>query len=714
MPSSTRSVMEFAVLFFLFLFSPLLFAIESYPMNNTNSLRETAPAAQPPSWAKADFSQLEDELIANHGEGGRSRLHRGIRQVLSLWRAQDGSQAEFQDFVRRHFAGDPAALDGLFQRMENLFEQIDGHMAEIGRHLRQQADLDIGPLLPIDGVFAGYDPGAHLADDFFANKIAFAVLLNFPLTTLEERLRDGEGWTRRQWAETRLAQRFSKRIPAEVHLAIAQATAEADAFIAQYNIWMHHLLDNENRRLFPSGLFLLSHWNLRDEIKSHYADAAQGLEKQKIIQQVMERIATQTIPAEVINNPAFDWNPYSNTRQPSSIKDGPSFQISSSDRYAVLRDTFLAARKADPYSPSAPTLIARRFDEDREIPEARVRRIFEELLSSPYLQRTARLIARRVGRPLQPFDIWYNGFRSPRRYSEAELDKIVAQRYPTAEAFEKDIPVILQKLDFPAEHARKIASSIAVDPARGSGHAMGAAMRSAKAHLRTRLGKNGMNYKGYNIAVHELGHNVEQVLTLQHIDHTLLQGVPNTAFTEAFAFVFQARDLDLLGIVTPKEPQEDSLRAINEYWATCEIAAVSLVDMAVWHWMYAHPEAGTAELTQAVLQIAREVWNRFYAPVIGEKDSPILAVYSHMIHSFLYLPDYPLGHLISFQIEEQIRKTGKVGPAMIQMASAGNIAPDLWMKRATGSDVGAQAMLEATGKALPILEAEDQKSSSRK
>jgi len=36
-------------------------------------------------------------------------------------------------------------------------------------------------------------------------------------------------------------------------------------------------------------------------------------------------------------------------------------------------------------------------------------------------------------------------------------------------------------------------------------------------------------------------------ISLNMIDHTCLNGVPNTAFTEAIAFVFQAHDLDLLG-----------------------------------------------------------------------------------------------------------------------------------------------------------------------
>ena len=57
-----------------------------------------------------------------------------------------------------------------------------------------------------------------------------------------------------------------------------------------------------------------------------------------------------------------------------------------------------------------------------------------------------------------------------------------------------------------------------------------------------------MNFKGFNIAVHEMGHNVEQTFSLNDVDSTLLQGVPNTAFTEALAFVFQAHDLELLGL----------------------------------------------------------------------------------------------------------------------------------------------------------------------
>jgi hypothetical protein len=65
-----------------------------------------------------------------------------------------------------------------------------------------------------------------------------------------------------------------------------------------------------------------------------------------------------------------------------------------------------------------------------------------------------------------------------------------------------------------------------------------------------------MDYKGYNIAVHEFGHNVEQTISLYDIDHYMLNGVPSTAFTEALAFIFQSRDLQLLGINNHNSDQE--------------------------------------------------------------------------------------------------------------------------------------------------------------
>ena len=658
-------------------------------------------------WMKESTAKMENEIVAKYGEGQRARVERGLKQVASFWRAEDGDAATFEDFVRTNFAGDQATLDTMFNRFQHNLEMVDGHMQEIGREFRQQSDLDLGPILPFDDIFAGYDPSAHVTDDFFQNKLAFIVLLNFPLTTLQERLTEGEKWSRRQWAEVRLAQRFSKRIPAEVNLAIAEASAESGRYIAEYNIWMHHLVDEKGNRLFPPKLRLLSHWNLRDEIKADYSDSQQGLAKQRMIQQVMERIVTQTIPEVVVNNPNLDWNPFTNEVKPAAVKDGevPGKTAQASNapepntRYAKLLLDFQAARKADPYSPTAPTLIARRFDENREIPEERVREMFEQVLSSPLVAQVAKLIEARLGRSLEPFDIWYNGFRPRGTYTEAQLDEVVSKRYPTAEAYKKDIPNLLMQLGFTRERAEYLANNIVVDPARGSGHAMGASMREAKAHLRTRVERTGMNYKGFNIAVHEMGHNVEQTFSLNQIDYYTLQGVPNTAFTEALAFVFQGHDLELLGL-SKRDAKTRALKTLDDFWGAYEIAGVALVDMGVWHWMYDHPNATPAELKEATLRIAKEIWNKYYAPHFKKRDVVLLGIYSHMIDSFLYLPDYPIGHMIAFQIEEQMDKAGHLGSEFERMATVGNVIPDLWMKKATGAPVGPEALLTATARAL--------------
>ena len=404
-----------------------LFAVPTFSRGTAMLSAATDDQSMP--WMKGTTEQLGKELIAKYGEGQRARVERGLRQVAEFWRADDGDAMAFEDFARTNFAGDQPTLDSMFDRYQRLLEQLYGHMHEINREFRQQADLDTGPVLPFDELFAGYEPSAHVADDFFNNKLAFVVLLNFPLTTLQERLAQGPDWSRRQWAETRLAQMFSKRIPAAVNLEVARASSQAESYISQYNIWMFHLINPNGQRLFPPELRLLSHWNLRDEIKADYADPQHGLPKQRAIQQVMERIITQTIPGMVINNPHVDWNPWTNEVKRAAEKDSDAappagMKITNAPepatRYATLLKTYRAARKVDPYSPTAPTLIARRFNEDREISEPRVQAMLEQVLTSPLVPKVAKLIEARLGRPLEPFDIWYDGFRARGAYTEAQ------------------------------------------------------------------------------------------------------------------------------------------------------------------------------------------------------------------------------------------------------------------------------------------------------
>jgi hypothetical protein len=673
-----------------------------------------APAPAGPAISDGAAARARDALRAKHGDAEAARIDRGVAQVRSLWRADDGDDDAFVAFVEAEFLPAGPALDAAFTRLEFAFERVGGYFTSLTRDLRRGVDLDLGPLLPLDQRLAAFSPSAHLTEDLFTSKLAFVVLLNFPRTTLQERLTEGMTWSRRQWAETRLANGFQARVPAEVNQRQTEVSAAADSYISAYNVYMHHVLDDAGQRLFPPGMRLISHWNLRDELKAQYA-AADGLPRQRVLQRVMDRIVRQEIPAAVVNNPLLDWRPDTNEVTVSSVSDveaaavpatatrEPSDAREPDTRYRHWLATFHAARMADPYYPDAPSLIARRFDINREIPEAEVEALFEAVLAAPEGAEVAALIAKRLGRPLEPFDVWYAGFKPRGKYTEADLDARTRKKYPTAAAYAADMPRMLQKLGFSAERARFLAANIVVEPSRGAGHAFGAARRDDKAHLRTRVGAGGMDYKGYNIAVHEMGHNVEQVFSVTTIDHTLLQGVPNNAFTEALAFVFQARDLELLGL-TGRDPNAAHYKALETFWATREIAGVGLIDMRAWRWLYAHPEATPAELREAVVGIAQEVWNRYYADLLGARDVPILAIYSHMVELSMYTPDYPLGHLIAFQVEKHFEKQkGKFGVEFERICQLGQLTPDAWMRQAVGAPLSAAPMVEAARAALTAL-----------
>lgn len=678
-----------------------------------SSCSVTGPGRFPPEKLKI----LKEELVQRHGEGQRGRVERGVDQVVALWAPQDGSEEALVTFVGEHFISAPRILDGTFERLEYTLEQVDGRLNEIGREVRYASEVDVGPVLPVDPLLSAMDLEAHLVQDLFSSKVAFVVLLNFPLVTLQECARDGKSWSRRRWAEARLAQRFSRRVPASVAQGITKASAAGDAYIAAYNIWMHHLVDEQGRRPFPKGMRLISHWNLRDELKADYAEP-DGIVKQRVIARVLECIVTQTIPQVVINNPLVDWYPFSNIVRPSPQKtvelDAPllakggrvrgdsarlSAEREADERYAHLLATFNAVREADPYCPGAPTLIVRKFEEDRELSETRVLQLLEEVLTSPLVPSVARVIEKRLGRKLEPFDIWYGGFQSRGKYSEAELDARVRERYPSVDSFQADLPRLLTALGFSPERAAYLSRNIVVDASRGAGHAMRSLRRGDKPRLRTRVGVDGMDYKGYNIAIHELGHNVEQIFSLYDVDHTLLAGVPNKSITEALAFVFQRRDLELLGLENT-DAESRRLSTLNTFWMTYEISGPAMVDMLLWRWMYEHPDTNPAALREATVQIARDVWNRYYAPVFGVRDSVLLGVYSHMVSLMMYLPSYPLGHLIAFQIEEYIDQGKDLGEEFERMASFGRLTPDLWMEHATGSPVSAEPLLRATERVL--------------
>ena len=645
------------------------------------------------SLSPVTLKALQQELQQANPDINAARVERGISQAAALWTAEDGSDEDFRTLVREHFCTTDSERVALFESLnrilENCYQSADMLTVDL---LKPTQLTDSGEPTAADYIMSAYSPMAHFADDMFANKLAFITIMNFPHYSLEEKNAMGRSWSRLQWAMARMGDVFTTRVPAAVNAQLAQANADAENYIADYNIYMGNLRTEDGRQLWPDDKVLLSHWNLRDELKALYADKQGGQEKQEMIYRVMQRIVNQSIPARAVNSPDYVWQPYSTNDAAEPYT-----------RYERILAVAHALFEEDRFCPSAPTGIQRNFEEGVEIPAGELDSLFRALIGSEQVRQVASVIRDRLGRDLRPYDIWFDGFKARASLNEDELTAATQRLYPDADAFAADMPRLLARMGFSSGEAGNIARHIVVEPARGSGHAWPCLGRKEEARLRTRIPPAGMDYKGYNIAVHEFGHCVEQVLDMYMIDHYMLSGVPNTAYTEASAFLWQHRDLQLLpdaktAMQTSQAGQLAADEIFDQFWSMYEIMGVSLVDMAMWRWIYDHPDATPEQLCNATLQIAKDVWNEYYEPVLGEHDCILLAVYSHMVNAPMYLPNYPLGHIVQYQLEEhlaQYTRQQDFANEYARIYRLGRLTPKEWMIQAVGTPPSIEPVLHA-------------------
>ena len=665
----------------------------------TAMLTACQPQTTPVMITDATIQTSIAAITTAHPTADTALVSRGVKQAAALWHESDGTQEDFIALVSQSYAATDQAKAQLYNRMAFILEQCNQSADMLNNTLQEPTTLlGKGEPTQVDWIISGYSPMAHFAEDMFANKIAHICVLNFPHYTLEEKNILDQKWSRQEWAYARLGDIFHTRVPGNVMAAYSQALSQAENYIAGYNIMMHCLRNEQGEQPWQEPMALLSHWNLRDELKSNYAAVPHAHEKQELIYQVMLRIIRQEIPACVVNNEEFVWYPQTNRLE----KKGESLKIEREPdtRYQQIINIFHAAQQIDAHRSDAPSHVLRTFNEDLEIPIEEIEALFIQLIESDEIKQVAQIIRERLGRELRPYDIWYDGFKSRSNISEDLLTNQTQKRYPNTKAFEQDMPRMLQDLGFTKDKAHSIAAHIVVEAARGSGHARPCVGREQPARLRTRVGNKGMDYKGYNIAVHEFGHNVEEVISLYDIDYYSLAGIPNTGFTEASAFLFQERDLNLLG---QKDNGQNADALFDMIWGMYEIMGVSLVDMRMWQWLYTHPKATAAELREAVVQIASDVWNQYYAPVLGEKDSPLLGIYSHMVGYALYLPAYPIGNIVQYQLEEhlaQCSSSEEWAKEYTRIYQQGCLTPDAWMRGAVGAHMSVDPILKAVREQL--------------
>jgi oligoendopeptidase F len=182
-------------------------------------------------------------------------------------------------------------------------------------------------------------------------------------------------------------------------------------------------------------------------------------------------------------------------------------------------------------------------------------------------------------------------------------------------------------------------------------------------------------------------------------DYYLLKGIPCSPYTEAMADLLAYRSPVGLGINQEYSDREKQGNTLAAFWFVCEMGSEALHEIRVWHWLYDHPEATVEELKKATIDIAKDVWNQYFADIFGERDVPVFAIYNHFISGALYLHSYPIGNIVLMQLEEHFE--GKdFAEEMIRVCKIGKLTPDLWMIQATGEPLSSEPLLNAMRKAL--------------
>ena len=635
-------------------------------------------------------------LIERHGQAEAARIHAGVERVASRWTPADGSDEEFARFCQDYYVADPADRQRLLARLETVVTTTHGHLYEISRTAGQWTEFAGDQLPGVDELLAAFDPAPDLAQQLYVQRIAFLILLNFEPPTLETMQREGRGWSTDQWVAARLTRGLPPRIPGDVQSAVRHKQIAAKNWIYSFHPRVGAMVDADGNRLYEPDTTLLPHWKVRDEAIQAY-DGPDALPRQRALMWCMRRCIDGTLPNVLLErDPDGPWDPQANT-----IGGKPVRETIGLTRYEHWLELFQAEQLLDRYYPEHPTALARSWKLDREIPPERAEQVLVDLLKSPVRARLYALVRDRLGRPLEPHDVYFD--RPFKRAPAEELDAAVAKRFKGLNDFERQLPTILREVGFGDADADWLASRIRVERSRDAGHSTPPGLPEYGPWLTTSLQRGRFNFAAYGTATHELGHAVEQSVSVGRARRPALKGVPGSCAVEAVANVFCDRRFKLVGVKLSTEDIEplDQL-TIESMLASCQMAGPALLELRAWRWLYDHPDATAEQLRIAVLQIATDVWSEFFEPYFGPDPYYLPAAYQHMIGYPLYLANYVLSDIALQQMRAYVR--GKdVASELMRWYTLGRFTPDVWMERAVGAPLSVEPFLRDTERVLAQL-----------
>jgi len=146
----------------LYLYKPLLFmkkyimllliiAVGCSPQKKGEKSRSAMQAID-----DATITTLMGSITADMPGADTRLLEKGIRHAASLWRQEDGTAAEFSDFVKNNYIADQAKRKQVFLKISNFLESLSGNFNEIVIDLRKNLDEATGEIDDVDRMFGTY------------------------------------------------------------------------------------------------------------------------------------------------------------------------------------------------------------------------------------------------------------------------------------------------------------------------------------------------------------------------------------------------------------------------------------------------------------------------------------------------------------------------------------------------------------------------------
>jgi hypothetical protein len=640
-------------------------------------LPASAAAHKFPAAALSALPLAESALTEKFGAKNSADITRSVRFCARVWDWAKSDAAGFVAFCVKHYHPPGRARAGLLLRLDTIMNMVGGSMNMTSKTTRLGMDVADEELTPTEELFGAFSAATHLAEDLRVFRIAAVAQLNFGTEDMTPPK------TREAWASRRLSKVGRTVVPADLRAEESQRMAEVDVFSTGFNLHLDKIEYVDSSITFPKDTIRISHWGLRDYMMSLNGQE-NALPRQRAIRDLMRRVVDGEIPKEAINNPKVRWNQKDGTL----LENGVSRRAEPMGplRWEQFKKIYDVKRRIDPHTHYG-NIIDNKFKAEREIPEEMVVQILEDILSSPAMEKAARVVERMLGRPIEPQDIYFKKFQTDAKKAPLPFD--IRKRYPDAKSLTAAIPEILVRLGFSPKRAKWIGDRIRVDNSRSAGHAWGPGTSHDLSLLRVRINKGGVTEETFNIFMHELGHCTEQVLSSYGMDYKSLWGVPNTAFTEAFAFTFQDKADFILGRKVKVDPD---MTLVQRLWEAFEICGPSLTEIRFFHWLYAHPEATPADMNSAIRRIGDEVWAKFHARIFGVEGYGLMSVYSHILWCDFYLADYGMGYVIAYQVRKFLA-TRKFAPEMERICALGSIYPESWMKAAVGQSISAAPLL---------------------